>query len=186
MHSNTRHFLPLFLEDRSGLLTGSEFVDVHDRIKLSYRRTRHDQRGYQYCVFDTTSSRTDALTKPVVVLEFGTKGELGTVTFALARRTMRMDEYLQKASGNSRYRVFVGQDGRQYRWSYQTHEDHEWTCVDSSNQVVAFYNLKPPGEPQYAYSSGCMLTVEEQFGNLACELLATCMMMRHISAYNIT
>lgn len=74
----------------------------------------------------------------------------------------------QRSFHSPRCRRFTGQDGRQYCWSYRTHEDHEWTCVDASNTVVAFYNLKTPGEPRYAYSSGCMLTVEEQFVDMAC------------------
>lgn len=73
-------------------------------------------------------------------------------------------------------------------------------CVDSSERVVASYHLKVPGEPHYPGSSGCMLTIEEAYGDLAVgkfiingvfneitedrlnrpEFLATCMIMRHI------
>ena len=40
--------------------------------------------------------------------------------------------------------------------------------VVSSGAIIAHYNLKPPGEPPYYGSSGCMLTVEQEFGHLAC------------------
>ncbi|TEB14392.1 hypothetical protein FA13DRAFT_1823286 [Coprinellus micaceus] len=187
MYTGTRHFLPLFLEDRSGQLTGSEFVDVHDRVKLSYRRTRQDQRGTQYCIYETSSNRDDAMTRPVIALDFGVKGELGSITFTFGKtgRSTRIEEYLRKSNGSPRCRTFTAQDGRPYRWSYRTHEDHEWTCVDASSKTVAFYHLKTPGEPQYALSSGCTLTVEEHFSDMASEFLATCMIMRHVAAYNL-
>ncbi|KAJ3527012.1 hypothetical protein NMY22_g9939 [Coprinellus aureogranulatus] len=170
MSTETRHFLPLFLEDRSGLLSGSDFVDVHDRVELVYRRTRHDSRGAQYCIHESSVNRDDTSTKPVIALEFGPTGELGTISFTLGKlgRLTRMEEYLRAVNGNHVHRGFTAQDGRQYRWSHRTHEDHEWTCVNASDHVVAFYSLQTPGEPQYAHSSGCMLTVEEQFGDLAC------------------
>lgn len=41
-------------------------------------------------------------------------------------------------------------------------------CVDNADNVVAFYNLKIPGEPPYPNSSGCMLTVEELYGDMSC------------------
>jgi hypothetical protein len=117
MYTGTRHFLPLFLEDRSGQLTGSEFVDVHDRVKLSYRRTRQDQRGTQYCIYETSSNRyvspplivprvltrvrDDAMTRPVIALDFGVKGELGSITFTFGKtgRSTRIEEYLRKSNG---------------------------------------------------------------------------------------
>ncbi|KAF6765655.1 hypothetical protein DFP72DRAFT_206013 [Ephemerocybe angulata] len=182
--STTRYFQPLFLEDRSGSLTGSDFVDVHDRMKLSYRCTRRDTLGSRFIILELSSPRDDAFTRAVVMLDFGGKGELGTVSFGAG--CVKMEKYLVNVGGGSAYRrTFLGQNGKTYTWSYRTHEDHEWTCVDASRNVVSFYNLKVPGEPPYANSSGCMLTVEEAYADMACEFLATCMIMRHIVAHNI-
>lgn len=121
MPNGTRHFLPLFLEDGSGLLTGSEFIDVHDRMKLLYRRTRQDSRGTQYCVYETSSNRyvgsqilsafssvelthrdrSDSSTKPIIALEFGPNGELGSVNLSFNKggRAARVEDYLRRTNG---------------------------------------------------------------------------------------
>ncbi|KAJ2924771.1 hypothetical protein H1R20_g12323, partial [Candolleomyces eurysporus] len=181
----TRYYQPYFLEDRTGRLSGSEFVDIHERVRLAYRCTRRDARGTQYCIFELSSPRDDAYTRPVIALEFGPNNELGTITFGGAYTGL--DMYLPKVTpgGTTRHRTFTGQNGQRYKWSYRTHEDHEWTCVDNADNVVAFYNLKIPGEPPYPNSSGCMLTVEELYGDMSCEFLATCLLMRHIVTYGI-
>ena len=81
-------------------------------------------------------------------------------------------------------RKFKAADGQEYRWTL--HPDGEWQvrtgihnmsrvflltsvlqCTNArSNYHVATYSMKPAGEPQYAQSSGCMLTVEEAYPHL--------------------
>ncbi|EAU90825.2 hypothetical protein CC1G_09302 [Coprinopsis cinerea okayama7 len=181
----TRYYQPYFLEDRSGRLSGSEFNDIHERLKFSYRCSRRSSTLCQYTIFETTSPREDACTTPVSVLEYGPNNTLGLVYYGMKPQSMA--RYLVKVDpeGSSRHRKFVAQDGRTYIWSYRTHEDHEWTCVDSSGSVVAFYHLKLAGEPSYPNSSGCMLTVEEAYGDYAYEFLTSCLIMRHIAEHNL-
>lgn len=66
--------IPYFLEDKTGLLTGSEFTDVNDRMRLTLRCTLKDSTRSAYMIH-TSASRV-----PAAALEFGSKGELGTVT----------------------------------------------------------------------------------------------------------
>ena len=124
---------------------------------------------------------------------------------------------------NASSRKFTGADGQDYRWTL--HADGEWQvsgrCVTFSGSVandfgarqctiarngyhVATYSMKPAGEPHYARSSGCMLTVEESYPNLIggtfhnasppfhllikyrfIELLASLIIMRHILQHNL-
>ncbi|TFK19276.1 hypothetical protein FA15DRAFT_760143 [Coprinopsis marcescibilis] len=183
----TRYFQPYFLEDKSGRLTGSEFIDLYERIRLSYRCTRRPTNtvGAQFSILELSSPREDAYTNAVSVLDYQPGNALGTVYFG--NRPQSMARYLRKVSdsGSSLHRKYISQDGNEYRWSYRTHEDHEWTCVDSSGSVVAFYHLKIAGEPHYESSSGCMLTVEENYGDYAFEFLTSCLIMRYIKEYDI-
>ena len=39
-------------------------------------------------------------------------------------------------------------------------------CTNKHAEIVSHYNLKQPEEPPYFTSSGCMLTVLEDFGHL--------------------
>jgi len=65
------------LEDRSGSLSGSEFVDLYDRMYLRVCCTRRDADGAsQYGVFNMFSTPDI----PVVTLEYGAAGALGNVT----------------------------------------------------------------------------------------------------------
>ncbi|KAF9050608.1 hypothetical protein BJ165DRAFT_1366943 [Panaeolus papilionaceus] len=185
-----KYGIPIFLEDRSGSLSGSDFIDIHDRMRLIYRRRRRDssdsQSAFTYDIFDATSNCADAFTVPVATLTFGPNNELGTIAFKNSQ-PMRMDRYLSQVNeiAGSKLRRFFASDGNEYRWGYRVTDDNEWTATNSSGEIVSYYSLKSPGEPQYPNSSGCMLSVEESWGHLACEMLATVMIMRHIAKYNM-
>lgn len=70
--------IPFMLEDRSGSLSGSEFVDLYDRMHLRVRCTRRDADGAsQYGVYNIFSTLPDI---PVATLEYGAAGALGNVT----------------------------------------------------------------------------------------------------------
>ncbi|RDB16279.1 hypothetical protein Hypma_003068 [Hypsizygus marmoreus] len=180
----TNYGMAYFLEDKSGNLTGSEFVDLHDRMRLSYRCTAHDATQSAYMIYDTTN--TYGGTRPLLALTFGADNHLGTINFS-PESSMLMKKYLTKVSplGSSRIRKFIASDGQEYRWGWPVKDDQEWTCTNSRGYLVAYYNLKTPGEPEYAHSSGCMLTVEQAYGELVPEMLASLMIMRHIAAYNL-
>jgi len=175
--------LPYMLEDRSGSLSGSEFVDLYDRMHLRVRCTRRDPDGAsQYGVYNMFSTQCDIA---VATLEYGAAGALGNITIVGPGgmpRTHAMAAFLVEVGG-PRHRKFIASDGKEYSWSWRTNarEGLEWSCVNASGHTVAWYVLKIPGE-QYTNSSGCMFGVEEPFPHLAVDFLATLLIMRHISA----
>ncbi|EIM80982.1 uncharacterized protein STEHIDRAFT_172050 [Stereum hirsutum FP-91666 SS1] len=193
--------IPYFLEDKTGLLTSSDFTDVNDRMRLTLRCTLKDSTRSAYMIH-SSSSRV-----PAAALDFGSKGELGTVTINVsalsgvgggrphgvgraslsAGKTRSMKEWLVKVNpfGSSTFRKFVASDGQTYTWNWRSRENFEWTCLNSSNYLVAYYSLKVPGEPVYPGSSGCMLTVDESYPHLAVELLASLIIMRHIAQHDL-
>ncbi|KAI0773540.1 hypothetical protein C8Q74DRAFT_1368123 [Fomes fomentarius] len=169
--------LPFYLEDRTGQYTGSDFDEIYDRLFLRVARPPPTQVAHfpetTLMVYNTgrrSSSQRHSRPpqrEPAVVLEFGPNGALGTITFA--------------ATGLALSRKFVGSNGEEYRWIHRAVKDHEWSCVDSRDYVVAHYNLKPPEKPAYT-TSGNILTIYEPFTHLAVEILATLTIMRHLAA----
>ncbi|KAF8880340.1 hypothetical protein CPB84DRAFT_1687614 [Gymnopilus junonius] len=183
----TRYGLPYFLEDKSGRLAGSEFVDLHDRMRLVYHPKERSSTQSVYEIYDTTISTYNAFRKPVVTLSFGPNNTLGTISYSRDRTARQMGAYLSQVNeiAGSKLRCFFASDGNEYRWGYRLIPNDEWTCTNNTGAIISHYNLKTPGEPPYYNSSGCMLTVEEDYGHLACEMLATVMIMRHIDKYDL-
>ncbi|KAI0731622.1 hypothetical protein C8Q72DRAFT_213201 [Fomitopsis betulina] len=177
--------LPFFLEDQTGELTGSEFVDLYNRMRLSLRCTLRDVSHTAYMIYEL-SSRPNAHGAPLACLEFGPNHALGTVKIAHGE-TVSMAQYLAKAGGigGHKTRKFRASDGQEYRWTHQRKGDEEWSCTNASGYHVASYCLKSPDEPKYAASSGCVLTIEESYSNIVGELLASLIIMRHIAKYNL-
>ncbi|ETW81206.1 hypothetical protein HETIRDRAFT_419117 [Heterobasidion irregulare TC 32-1] len=178
--------MPYFLEDKSGTLLGSEFVDVNDRMRLGFRCTLRDVHRTAYMIYDLTMPSQGAYSFPVATLDYGANNALGTVIFS-GRGSMPMSQYLSKMSpfGSSKNRKFIASDGQEYRWSWRGRENFEWMCLNASGYLVAYYNLKLAGEPPYPGSSGCMLTVDESYPHLAVELLTSLLIMRHIAEHNL-
>jgi hypothetical protein len=91
--------LPFMLEDRSGSLSGSEFVDLHDRMYLSFRCRRRDRNGAsQYEIYNMRSQYNF----PVATLEYGAAGALGSVTLIGSGgmpRTHTMGTFLAEVGG---------------------------------------------------------------------------------------
>ncbi|KDR67038.1 hypothetical protein GALMADRAFT_80228 [Galerina marginata CBS 339.88] len=183
----TKFGLPYFLEDKTGRLTGSEFVDLHDRMKLVYRCKVRDATEEVYEIYDITAGTYNSFHLAVATLTFGANHALGTISFGTSESSTLMSRYLSQVNifAGSKLRRFFASDTNEYRWGYRLADGNEWTCTNSGGRVVAHYNLKNAGEPPYFGSSGCMLTVEEDFGHLASEMLATVMIMRHIVAYDL-
>ncbi|KAF8878852.1 hypothetical protein BD779DRAFT_1612978 [Infundibulicybe gibba] len=181
----TVYGMAYFLEDKSGKLTASEFVDIHDRLRYSLRCTANDSTRTAYMIYNTTRSAS-VTTVPLVVLDFGPNNALGNVTF-VPNEPIQMKRYLVKPStlGSSKIRKFTASNGEEYQWVWRGKGDQEWACTNNSGYLVAYYSLKTPGEPEYPNSSGCMLTVEEEYGHLACEMLASLLIMRHIAEHNL-
>ncbi|KAK7052656.1 hypothetical protein R3P38DRAFT_2861536 [Favolaschia claudopus] len=181
----TRYGMPYIFEDTTGRLTGSEFADIHERLRFTVRCTAHDTCHTSYMVYNTTPSvYQSTIPKPLVALDFGPNNALGTVSVASVPMPMR--KYLYKnPMGSSKVRRFVASDGQTYQWSRRTQPNQEWTCTNANNYVIASYSLKAPGEPEYSNSSGCILEIAEQFGTLAAEMIASLLIMRHIQAYDL-
>lgn len=161
MPVSTQPALPFVLEDRTGLVSSSDYDDIYDRLSL--RVTEHPSPPHSpdgtpqrvlfvYDMPQRWSRRTARLHEarsPVAVLHFGPHETLGTIELALdgRPRAMPMAKYLPKTSMFGGYvlqdnvpvafpdvmyshrslnRQFVGADGRKYRWSFRSSEQHEW------------------------------------------------------------
>lgn len=98
----TTYGMPYFLEDKTGKLTGSEFVDIHDRLRLTFRRsTLKNAPHTAYMIYNTSSHVSNsALAHALVALDFGPGYALGTVSFS-SSICMPMKKYLVK-SGKGR------------------------------------------------------------------------------------
>ncbi|KAJ7925638.1 hypothetical protein B0H13DRAFT_1705798 [Mycena leptocephala] len=182
----TRYGMPYILEDTTGRLTGSEFIDIHERLHFTIRRTAHDSCHTSYMIYNTSPAVfQSAIPRPLVALDFGANNALGTISFASLPIPMR--KYLTKhVMGSSKVRRFLGSDGQTYQWARRTQPNQEWSCTNANGYVIASYSLKASGEPEYSNSSGCILEIAEQFGTLAPEMLASLWIMRHIAAYDLT
>ena len=97
------------LEDRTGQLTGSDFEDVHDRIRLTLKCTQKAQTHSVYMIYDRTRTTVFNYNNPLAVLDFGPNGALGTVSFKTGVH-IPMKQYLVKASTFSKYVVVDAAD----------------------------------------------------------------------------
>ncbi|KAF9257218.1 hypothetical protein L218DRAFT_879998 [Marasmius fiardii PR-910] len=176
----TTYGMPYFLEDKTGSLSGSEFIDINDRLHFVYRCTAHASTHTTYMIFKASS-----MTEPLMALHFGPKNALGTVSFP-SHASFAMNKYLSKVStpSGSAWK-FVASDGQEYFWTWRSQANQEWTCTNVNGYLVAYYSLKTPGEPQYESSSGCSLTIEEAFPHLVIEMLGTLMILRHMAHYRL-
>ncbi|KAH9949144.1 hypothetical protein B0H21DRAFT_820334 [Amylocystis lapponica] len=184
--------LPFFLEDRTGLFTGSDFDDVYDRLFLRVAPAPAPAADSTLMIYNAgrrSSSQRDyrpARRDPSVVLEFGPHGALGKISFVGSSIALPMAQYLRKTSlfGGSLSRKFRASDGEEYRWTYKSVDEQEWSCVDAREYPVAHYNLKPSHKPAYS-TSGNILTIYEAYASLSVEILASLTIMRHIAAHNL-
>jgi hypothetical protein len=70
--------IPFMLEDWSGSLSSSTFIDLYGRMSLILRCTRRDPDGAsQYAIYNSDSTQRDM---PVATLEYGAAGALGDIT----------------------------------------------------------------------------------------------------------
>ena len=103
----TTYGLPLFLEDTSGHINGSNYADIYDRRPyLHLAVTVHTDRVTRYIyVMDSKPSRlrhsSSQLPDPAVTLEFGPNHSLGTITYRNSG-SKSMENYLRKVSKTGR------------------------------------------------------------------------------------
>ncbi|TDL18406.1 hypothetical protein BD410DRAFT_793312 [Rickenella mellea] len=185
--------LPLYLEDRTGLNNNTDYDEIYDRMFLRTSSTPPRPGGGMtttiYELGRRSSRRSTAYGDPLVVLDFGPNGSLGTILFVQLSMSMPMGHWLRKTAMFSRSlsRKFRASDSQEYRWEFSASPDEEipeWSCTNASGYRVAQYNLKPPGQPAYR-TSGNTLTISEAFSDLAVELLASLTIMRHIHQHNL-
>ncbi|KAI0734854.1 hypothetical protein C8Q72DRAFT_328807 [Fomitopsis betulina] len=187
--------LPYYLEDRSGLYTGSDFDDIYDRLFLRVAPPPGSSTDGPpaalmiYNVGRRSSSPRDnrpIQREPAVVLEFGQNATLGRISFVGTSTAVPMNQYLKKTSlfGGSLVRKFCASNGEEYKWTYKSNSDQAWSCTDSHDYIVAQYTLKPLNKPVFR-TSGNMLTINEAHANLATEMLASLTIMRHIATYHL-
>ncbi|KAG9316798.1 hypothetical protein JVU11DRAFT_2863 [Chiua virens] len=181
---STVYGMPYLLEDKTGQPTESEFVDMHDRLRLRLHCSAQTPTHTAYMIHNVTHGHNPS--DPLIALAFGPNNSLGTITVR-SGAPKAMGDYLVKLSplGSSLTRKFLGSDGQEYRWSWRSTKGHEWTCINRSQYFVASYSLKVAGEPEYPGSSGCMLTIDEAYPHLVAELLASLTIMRHIAAHGL-
>ncbi|KAJ8096128.1 hypothetical protein PM082_000035 [Marasmius tenuissimus] len=171
----TSYGMPYFLEDKTGRLSGTEYVDIHDRLHYVYRCTARSTSHSTYMIFSASSP-----SEPLMALNFGPKNALGSVSFS-SQACYPMNQYLAKVSTPSgRAWKFVARDGQEYLWRWRSQANQEWTCTNPQGYLIAYYSLHTPGE-----SSGCSLTIEEPYPHLATEMLGTLMVLRHMVEYKI-
>lgn len=92
--------IPYILEDKTGQLTGSDFIDTEGRMHLVYRCTVRDSMHTVYGIYDASpyASYVSSM-RALVLLDFGPNNKLGTVGFG-PTRIIPMQEYLVKASSS--------------------------------------------------------------------------------------
>ena len=95
---------PVYLEDMTGALTGSDFVDIHDRMRFSVRCTLRDASRTVYMIHnggglydDGVSRSSSRVVEPAAVLDYGPNGALGWVTIG-SGQPVPMGTYLAKVS----------------------------------------------------------------------------------------
>ena len=99
--------IPLFLEDTTGHINGSNYADIYDRRPyLHLAQIIHTDRiTRQIYELDSKPNRLryppSQLPAPIVTLEFGPNHSLGTITFGRSR-SRSMELYLKKESENGR------------------------------------------------------------------------------------
>jgi hypothetical protein len=106
-----------FFEDRTGVLTGSDFDEVYDRAFLRISSTPQRTRNAGLMVYDmgqrSTSlgdrDRRHFYREPAIVLDFGPRGALGTIRFTKGSVSIPMHQYLRKVSLFSGCVVFASE-----------------------------------------------------------------------------
>ena len=95
----TKFGMPIFLEDKTGDLAGSEFTDIYNRARLVLRCTQRTTARTAYMIYDL-AERADprsGLPVPAACLDFGASNALGNVKIR-AGEYVPMAQYLGKLS----------------------------------------------------------------------------------------
>jgi len=171
------------LQERNEPNGAISYNDMQNRLSISYRCTLKNDKGTTWSVFDQTGLGGGAFV-PVFMLEFGRDHGLGVIHTG-PKECVSMRKFLSKASllGNTRIRKFKGTDSKEYTWSHREMGEYEWVCMDSGADIVAYY--RRGGVSRAGVKSSNILVVEERCKKLACDFVATLMIMRHIVTHEL-
>lgn len=92
---STVYGMPYLLEDKTGNLTGSDFVDMNDRLRLQLRCTAQAPTHTAYMIHNVTHGHDPS--NPLIALAFGPNNSLGTITIR-SGAPVPMNQYLAKLS----------------------------------------------------------------------------------------
>lgn len=92
---STVYGMPYLLEDKTGKLTGSDFVDMNDRLHLRLRCTAQAPTHTAYMIHNAMHAHDPS--NPLIALTFGPHNSLGTITMR-SGAPMAMSQYLVKLS----------------------------------------------------------------------------------------
>lgn len=191
MQMHSLKAIPITLEDRTAAITNTDFDDMYDRVFFQVVRNPGDTVTKIYEMHVRASRQRHGAPvrngEPVITLSFLPDETLGTISFCKLRMSMPMNQFLRKMSffGSSLMRKFTASDGREYKWSYRSLEQQEWTCSTADDSyLVAHYDLKPPELPIYDVS-GNKLIIYPHFAHITADILASLLIMRHISQFNL-
>lgn len=95
-----------YYEDRTGLVAGSDFDEAYDRsfLRVSATPQRTPNAGlmvYSMSQRSTSHGERDQrhyYREPILVLDFGPKGALGTLHFSKSAQSIPMYQYLRRVS----------------------------------------------------------------------------------------
>jgi len=95
-----------FFEDRTGVLTSSDFDEVYDRGFLRVSSIPQRTRNAGLMIYDMGQRSTSLgdrdgrhfYREPSVILDFGPRGALGTIHFTKGSISIPMHQYLRKVS----------------------------------------------------------------------------------------
>ncbi|KAJ7468979.1 hypothetical protein FB451DRAFT_1478681 [Mycena latifolia] len=140
---------PYILEDMTGRLTGgSEFVDIHDRLRLAVHCTTRDASHTGYMIFDTTPSAFQPMIpRTLAALDFGQDNSLGTVTFAGVGVPMR--QYLTRPNAMGRQVCFRARISTQRSDGSSRRTGRRISGHDAPSPIRSGQHVpSPPPDPQ--------------------------------------
>ncbi|KAF8182549.1 hypothetical protein BJ912DRAFT_1123799 [Pholiota molesta] len=141
-----RYELPYFFDDATGRLSGSTFVEFHERMRINYIKRVDNESQSEYDIYKHSNEAEDQ-DGPAATLYFGPNHTLGTIQY-------RNQE--PKNMDHSKLRRFIASDGNEYRWGWRKVEGDLWTCTNGNGEIIADYSFKPPMEPAYITSGICL------------------------------
>jgi hypothetical protein len=87
-----RYELPYFFDDATGRLSGSTFVEFHERMRINYIKRVDNESQSEYDIYKHSNEAEDQ-DGPAATLYFGPNHTLGTIQYR-NQEPKNMDQYL--------------------------------------------------------------------------------------------